>query len=176
MSAFERTETARRLFTLMPSEVFDLWICPGIDAYGWPFSSLSDSVTDTKWDRFFIGRTLSFWTTVEWRLLSLPMNQSVYHPETLTRVKWIVDYCAFGQQTPTADVHKGAVLGSCNLHSDQQEASFSSRRDHDQGGIRNRRWEPSPSCPRFSWRPKYIFVPSLDSHPGTKLTHYQNFA
>jgi hypothetical protein len=88
----------------MPSEVFDLWICPGIDAYGWPFSSVNDSITGTKWDRFFIGRTLSFWATIEWRLLSLPMNQSVYHPETLTRVQWIVNNCAFGQQTPTADV------------------------------------------------------------------------
>ena len=88
----------------MPPEVFDLWIVPLIDASGWPFSSVNDSVIGTEWDRFLIGRPLSFWATVEWRLLSLPMTESVYHPETALRVRWIVGNCALGEQTPTADL------------------------------------------------------------------------
>src|SRR5258707_6309855 len=104
MSDPAEIERARSLFTTMPSEVFDLWICPLIDSDGWPFSSVNDSLIGTEWDRFFIGRPLSFWATVEWRLLSLPMDESAYHPETVTRVRWIVDNCAFGQQTPTANV------------------------------------------------------------------------
>ena len=56
---------ARTFFKTMPPEVFDLWIVPGIDASGWPFSSVDDCIIGTEWDRFFIGRPLSFWETVE---------------------------------------------------------------------------------------------------------------
>jgi ParB-like nuclease domain len=97
-------ERARTSFKTMPPEVFDLWIVPGIDSHGWPFSSVNDSVIGTAWDSFFIGRPLSFWANVEWRLLSLPMNESVYHPETALRVRWIFGNCALGEQTPTANL------------------------------------------------------------------------
>jgi hypothetical protein len=39
-------ERAKSFFPTMPSEVFDLWICPLIDSDGWPFSSVNALYVD----------------------------------------------------------------------------------------------------------------------------------
>jgi hypothetical protein len=72
-------ETARKLFAKMPREVFDLWILPGIEFYGWPFSSVSERTVGTRWERFFACQPMSFWADAVWQLLTIPAKKHVFH-------------------------------------------------------------------------------------------------
>jgi hypothetical protein len=79
-------ETARKLFAKMPREVFDLWILPGIEFYGWPFSSVSERTVGTRWERFFACQPMSFWADAVWQLLTIPAKKHVFHLETQARI------------------------------------------------------------------------------------------
>lgn len=100
----EERNKIQSLFPAMPPDVLNLWLGPGVDNYGWPFQSVLDSITDSEWSGFLLGRSLSFWSQVEWRLLALTVNPAIFHPDTISRFDWIIDNCAFGEETPTANL------------------------------------------------------------------------
>jgi hypothetical protein len=100
----EQRNKLHAMFPAMPQEVFDLWLTHGIDAYGWPFQSLLDSTSGTEWADFLLGRSLLFWSEVKWRLLTLVLKPSIFHPFTVNRVNWIIGNCALGEDTPTANL------------------------------------------------------------------------
>jgi hypothetical protein len=100
----EERNKIQALFPAMPQDVLNLWLGPGVDKYGWPFQSVSDSITDSEWSGFLLGRSLSFWSQVQWSLLALPLDPAIFHPDTISRIDWIIGNCAFGKETPTANL------------------------------------------------------------------------
>jgi hypothetical protein len=103
MSDPAEIERARSFFTTMPPEVFDLWIVPGIECHGWPFTSTSQTVEETRWKGFFGFQSLRFWTTAHWGHVSIPASVRTFHPMTRTRIFAIIE-TAHGVQTPMANV------------------------------------------------------------------------
>jgi hypothetical protein len=108
MSDPAEIERARSFFTTMPSEVFDLWIVPGIECHGWPFTSTSQSLEETQWKGFFGFQPLRFWTNARWGHVSIPASVRTFHPMTRTRIIAIID-TAHGVQTPMANVRDSAA-------------------------------------------------------------------
>jgi hypothetical protein len=77
----------RNFFPNMPDEVFEMWLDPIAEEYGWPFKSPSDSTKETKWGGVFRGAPLSFWADTTWcrkqiNLTTDPINR---HSEYLIR-------------------------------------------------------------------------------------------
>lgn len=73
---------AKSMFPNMPAEVFDVWLSPLIKKIGWPFTSVSDSVDGTGWERA-LGRGLPFlkiaplrWSKVELLYSSIHLTES----------------------------------------------------------------------------------------------------
>jgi hypothetical protein len=96
-------EKARSFFTTMPSDVFDLWIVPGVECYGWQFTSTSQSVEDTQWNGFFGSQPLLFWANARWGHVSIPASAHTFHPETQARIIAIIG-TAHGFQTAAANL------------------------------------------------------------------------
>jgi hypothetical protein len=88
----------------MPCEVFDLWIRPYIKDYGWPFSVSKMSVADTKWQRFFLGRSLDYWAAIHWHLAKVAFREKLFNTDSTNRIRWIIDNVVFGKDTPTTNV------------------------------------------------------------------------
>jgi ParB/Sulfiredoxin domain len=101
----DATEIAngKNFFPKMPSEVFDLWIMPGIKCYGWQFTSASQSVEATGWKGFFGSQPLSFWANARWKRVSMPASKHTFHPETQARIIAIIG-TAQGFQTVMANL------------------------------------------------------------------------
>jgi hypothetical protein len=59
-------------FPSMPHDVFNMWLDPIVDKYGWPFSSITDSYEETKW-KYVLGynETLASWHSSKWELQKL---------------------------------------------------------------------------------------------------------
>jgi len=87
----------------MPREVFDLWIVPGVEFHGWPFTSTSQSVEGTRWAGFFGLQSLRFWANARWGHVAIPVSLNIFHPMTRARIIAIIG-TAQGFQTPMADV------------------------------------------------------------------------
>ena len=49
--------TARKIFSTMPDEVFDIWLRPIIGRIGWPFATEFSATNGTEWHR--VAPTLS---------------------------------------------------------------------------------------------------------------------
>jgi hypothetical protein len=96
-------EKARQMFCKMPPEVFDLWIGPGVKNHGWSF--LSTPEPSTKFERIFSGSSLRDWVTLNWNFTSLPLKQSIFHPQTVARAEAIIGHCVRDEQTVTANLH-----------------------------------------------------------------------
>lgn len=94
----------KALFPKMPDQVIEIWIAHGVDAYGWPFESVDQSLIGTTWDGFFGRRSLAFWANADWTLISLRVEEAIFHPDTVNRVRWIADNCTLGLKTPTTNV------------------------------------------------------------------------
>jgi ParB-like nuclease domain len=96
-------ERARSFFKTMPSEVFDHWVLPGVEFHGWPFTSTSQSVEETRWNGFFGPKPLDFWVNARWEHVSIPVSTQTFHPETQARIIAIIG-TAHGFQTPMANL------------------------------------------------------------------------
>jgi hypothetical protein len=101
----EETEAARKLFPKMPREVFDLWIVPGIEFHGWPFTSIGENTVGTKWEGFFGCYPMNFWGDAIWKLLSIPTKKHIFHLETEARILTIIGN-AQGVQTPMTGLYR----------------------------------------------------------------------
>lgn len=97
-------ERARSYFSKMPSEVFDLWIKPGVESYGWGVSNIGQRL-DSDWQGFFSDQSLTFWTTANWQLCNMVFQPDMFASDSWQRVAWIVDNAAKGLETPTANIH-----------------------------------------------------------------------
>src|SRR6266436_7677913 len=104
MPDLDEIEKAKSFFPTMPREVFDLWIVPGVKYHGWQFTSISQSVEDTRWKGFFGFQPLSFWAAARWERVSIPASKHTFHPETQARIIAIIG-TAHGFQTVMANVH-----------------------------------------------------------------------
>jgi hypothetical protein len=98
---------AKSFFPKMPSEVFDRWIIPGIEYYGWQFTSASQSVEATEWKGFFGPQPLNFWANARWERVSMPASKHTFHPETQARIIAIIG-TAQGVQTVMANLTNSA--------------------------------------------------------------------
>ena len=98
-------QKARQIFPKMPQEVFDLWIKPGVEIYGWSFLSTPEPLVGTRWQRLCAGSSLRDWVTLDWNLTSLPLMESIFHPQTVARAEAIIGHCVRGEQTVTANLH-----------------------------------------------------------------------
>lgn len=74
----------RDFFPYMPDEIFDVWLQPIADDYGWPFKKSNESTKGTKWAGVFGDHNLDFWTSAKWSFREL-----VFSPELFT------DFCQF---------------------------------------------------------------------------------
>src|SRR3954466_7071169 len=78
------------LFPNMPKEVFDLWIRPHISAYGWPFTSVEQSLNRTEWKSFFSGGSLKYWAGVKWALTSITLRKALLDEHTQARIDAVI--------------------------------------------------------------------------------------
>jgi hypothetical protein len=93
------------LFPKMPADVFDQWIAPLIPVYGWPFSSIDCSTENTKWCRFFAGRSLAQWAQFDFRLEELAYGVLKFEETTQWRIEGIIDHCTLGLPSKQANIH-----------------------------------------------------------------------
>ena len=96
----------RKFFPIMPDEVHELCLAPLVNIYGWPFSSLDDSTSGTRWERFFGRNSLRFWSSLKWERQCVPYTASILDQESLQRAQWISDHCGLGVLTPTAIIER----------------------------------------------------------------------
>ena len=89
----------------MPNEVFDLWITPNIPAYGWPFSSATQSVEGTLREAYFAERSLEWWAAASWSRQSFGSDQISFCPISMQRATWILDSVVRGWYSPTWNIH-----------------------------------------------------------------------
>jgi len=94
------------VFPDMPQEVFDLWIQPCLEDYGWPFQSADAPLAGTQWEAFFAGRTLRQWAQFAWQLVRVEPHplRGVFHPDTVWRVQGIILHCVYALKTDMADI------------------------------------------------------------------------
>ncbi len=88
----------------MPQEVFDLWIAPQLEAYGWAFTSDECSLKGTSWQDFFASRSLREWAVLEWRLVQVRLSRQIFHPDTSWRIDGIIGHCVYGLNTDMANL------------------------------------------------------------------------
>jgi len=89
----------------MPEEVFDLWIRPGVEEHGWSFLSTPEPLTGNRLQRLCNGSSLNDWIVLDWNLSSLPVTESIFHPQTVARAEAIIGHCVRNEQTATANLH-----------------------------------------------------------------------
>jgi hypothetical protein len=92
------------MFPKMPQEVFDLWIAPHLEDYGWPFLSAGSSIAGSNWENFFAHRPLRKWADLSWQIIQIDPSQNIFHSDTMWRVKGIIGHCVNGFQTDMANI------------------------------------------------------------------------
>ena len=91
-------------FPSMPESVFEMWLEPIIESYGWPFTSINDDMKLTKWAFIFgLNTTLREWHDIQWdkclikrSFIKNMMANSLFMPNE------IYIYAVHGQQTKAA--------------------------------------------------------------------------
>lgn len=88
----------------MPDEVFNNWLLPHIQLYGWPFKTPSDNFSDHNWPNCFsIHHTLKQWTECEWELTNIIVDSINLHDRTLKIIGEITINAVEGIQTSATD-------------------------------------------------------------------------
>lgn len=94
----------RDFFPHMPDEVFDTWLAPLAEDYGWPFKKSQDCIKETKWFVIFGNYDLEFWTSVKWRIISTQLHPEIFANGTCFRLNSIIQFCTEGVPTFTANL------------------------------------------------------------------------
>jgi hypothetical protein len=81
---------ARSQFARMPGEVFDLWLREAVADRGWPFVTGTEPTMGTVWERFFLGQSLSYWSSLSWRPSAAAFEDVVWGGEALERAAALV--------------------------------------------------------------------------------------
>ena len=94
----------RKFFPNMPDEVFEMWLEPIAEDYGWPFQDSSDSIKGTKWSGIFGNYDLNFWTTIEWSRIEIEIYPELFTDITCRHLIAIIDCCVESAFTITANL------------------------------------------------------------------------
>lgn len=94
----------RNFFPNMPDEVFEMWLNPISEYYGWPFKKPSDPIEGTIWAKMFSAYDLNFWVTANWRLDNIAIFENTFTNSTCFRLNSIITRCVEGLPTFTANV------------------------------------------------------------------------
>ncbi|MEZ5528431.1 MAG: ParB/RepB/Spo0J family partition protein [Porticoccaceae bacterium] len=82
----------REFFPNMPDELFEIWIRPAIERYGWQFSESSISIEGTDWKEVF-GSTINFslFRKRPWTFTELDMRKDLLHKNSLCTILQITE-------------------------------------------------------------------------------------
>jgi hypothetical protein len=98
-------ELAKKVFPKMPREVFDEWIAPSIEKYGWNFTSADESTAGSEWERSYGRENMLFFATADWNLSEQLIERRLFFFDTRQRADWIIRHATEGVKTKTANVH-----------------------------------------------------------------------
>lgn len=88
----------------MPDEVFEMWLEPIAEHYGWPFKNGNDRIEETKWFNVFGGFSLNTWVTAIWKREEINLTTTPLNYVTRIRISSIINRCVEGLPTLTAGV------------------------------------------------------------------------
>ncbi len=83
----------------MPDEVFEMWLEPIAEHYGWPFVKPDESKDGTKWAEVFGDHDLNYWVSVKWRFSEIAMTEKTFTDFTWFRLDSIINGCVEGIPT-----------------------------------------------------------------------------
>ena len=90
---------ARSFFPRMPVEIFDVWIQPQINTYGWPFTSINSSTISTRWYDFFFGRKLSYFRDLTWSKSLALIDSFPLNHDSWKRLRDLTNHCTGRDKT-----------------------------------------------------------------------------
>jgi hypothetical protein len=90
----------REFFPNMPDEVFNIWLQPALEKYGWPFSYPITSVESTSWEEIF-GSNIAFrlFSNCHWAFTELVIGHAAFHKESIDQID-LIFYNATAADTP----------------------------------------------------------------------------
>jgi hypothetical protein len=88
----------------MPDEVFEMWIKPIVEGYGWPFETSSDETKGTKWYYVLARLPLTFWSDVKWMRFELELSGAPLSALSRMAIDSIIQGALTGCSTITANV------------------------------------------------------------------------
>ena len=68
-------EHLRALLPSIPSEAFDVWLGPHVDANEWQDSFAQIATPPSPWKAYLLGESLDFWMRVNWQLVELGLSE-----------------------------------------------------------------------------------------------------
>lgn len=77
----------REFFPSMPDEVFEIWLQPALERYGWPFSETNTSIDGTDWEEIF-GSNISYtvFRNCRWAFTEIDMRKDLLHENSLSTI------------------------------------------------------------------------------------------
>lgn len=88
----QQIESARRIFSKMPQDLFDSYIKNLIlDLKYWPFKTSSDSAYGTSWARIFNVVSMSQMASCSWELSSIQPTADNIFPESLRDIALLLE-------------------------------------------------------------------------------------
>lgn len=78
---------AKSLFPTMPDAVFEMWLQPAVQQFGWPFKSLSDSIDGSGWETTLTWQSLERIAQLVWHRRELPFASIRFTPQTQSTIQ-----------------------------------------------------------------------------------------
>jgi hypothetical protein len=95
--------TPREFFPYMPDEVFEMWLEPFIQQFGWPFTKITDDLSGTGWSILLRDNSLHDWNQLIWSRLDVEFTKIDFAIETREVIQSIIGHCVHGLPTRTAN-------------------------------------------------------------------------
>ena len=87
----QQIESARRIFSKMPQDLFDSYIKNLIlDLKDWPFKTSSDSANETSWERIFKVVSMSQMASCSWSLCQVQPTEKKIHSKSLRDIELLL--------------------------------------------------------------------------------------
>jgi len=87
----EETDIVRTMLATMPTEVFDKFLKPLINSYGWPFRTILTSLVGTEWHRILHPLTLESLSQLKWIRHEFILKKESLCPSSLSDIGYVIE-------------------------------------------------------------------------------------
>ena len=98
----------------MPADVFDQWLSEVVKERGWPFGEVDAVDLPSEWHAFFLGRPISYWSSLNWVLQEMRFEDTNLESKSLEKSAAILEEATTGRQVFRHPIERSAErLASC---------------------------------------------------------------